>query len=80
METQDHRNCPKPSMYSDLSGAHPMVRSFVFPALLWSLVSTLGHAATIIHAGRMIDGASYELRTEASIVIDDGRFTRIAAG
>jgi imidazolonepropionase-like amidohydrolase len=57
-----------------------MYRLLACSALLWSIVSTLGQAATIIHAGRMIDGHSDGMRTEASIVIDDGRITRIAAG
>jgi imidazolonepropionase-like amidohydrolase len=39
-----------------------------------------GSAGTIIHAGRLIDGRSEEVRTEMSIVIEDGRVTRIADG
>jgi imidazolonepropionase-like amidohydrolase len=57
-----------------------MCRSLVWLTALWSLVSTTGYSATIIHAGRLIDGHSDEMRTEVSIVIDDGRITRIAAG
>jgi imidazolonepropionase-like amidohydrolase len=37
-------------------------------------------AATIIHAGRLIDGRSDTPRTEVSIVIEDGKFTKIVDG
>jgi len=57
-----------------------MIRWLILSAALWSLVSTTGYAATIIHAGRLIDGVGDELRTEVSIVIDDGRITRVADG
>jgi imidazolonepropionase-like amidohydrolase len=57
-----------------------MTRSLILSiALLW-LVSATADAATIIHAGRLIDGTSDEPRTEISVVIDDGRITRISAG
>ena len=38
------------------------------------------HAATIIHAGRLIDGRSDKPRTEATIVIDNGRITKVVDG
>lgn len=44
------------------------------------LLTTDGHAATIIHAGRLIDGRSGKLQTEMSIVIEEGRITKVAAG
>lgn len=37
-------------------------------------------AATIIHAGRLIDGRSDELQTEMSIVVEDGRITKVVPG
>lgn len=37
-------------------------------------------AATIIHAARLIDGRSGELQTEMSLVIEDGRITRVVRG
>ena len=37
-------------------------------------------AATIIHAGRLIDGRSDELQTEMSIVIEDGKITEVVKG
>ena len=37
-------------------------------------------AATIIHAGRLIDGRSEELQTEMSIVVEDGRITKVVPG
>jgi imidazolonepropionase-like amidohydrolase len=39
-----------------------------------------GDAATIIHAGRFIDGRSGKLQAEMSIVIENGRVAKIAAG
>jgi imidazolonepropionase-like amidohydrolase len=57
-----------------------MCRLLISLIVLGSLVSATGYSATIIHADRLIDGASDELRTEVSIVIDDGRITRIADG
>ena len=47
--------------------------------VLTTLSSTAG-AATIIHAGRMIDGRNDQPRKEVSIVIDNGRITRVVAG
>lgn len=43
-------------------------------------LSTATQAATIIHAGRMIDGRNDQSRSEVSIVIDAGRITRVVAG
>ncbi len=57
-----------------------MHRSLIWLTVFWSFISATGYAATIIHAGRMIDGHSDEMRSEVTIVIDDGRITRIAAG
>ena len=39
-----------------------------------------GDCATIIHAGRLIDGVGDEPRSEVSLVIEEGRIARIAAG
>jgi imidazolonepropionase-like amidohydrolase len=38
------------------------------------------HAATIIHAGRLIDGRSGQLQAEMSVVVEDGRITSIVPG
>lgn len=38
------------------------------------------HAATIIHAGRLIDGRSPEPRREVSLTIEEGRITAITPG
>ena len=37
-------------------------------------------AATIIHAGRLIDGRSDELQTEMSIVVENGTITEVVSG
>lgn len=46
---------------------------------LASLAGT-GQAATIIHAGRLIDGRSDEPREQMSIVVEEGRIARVVAG
>ena len=57
------------------------MRCFV---ILLMVVGFLVHetlsAATIIHAGRLIDGRSDELQTEMSIVVEDGRITKVVPG
>jgi imidazolonepropionase-like amidohydrolase len=45
----------------------------------WCLVAG-ANAATIIHAGRLIDGRSDEPRSKISITIEDGRITKISTG
>ena len=45
----------------------------------WTL-ATISQAATIIHAGRLIDGKSDLPRTEMSLVIEEGRIVRVAQG
>jgi len=54
------------------------------PFLSLMLVALFGapaaDAATIIHAGRLIDGRSDEPREKVSIVVADGKITRIAEG
>ena len=45
----------------------------------WVLVVPC-YAATIIHAGVLIDGRHDEPRSEMSIVIDEGRIASIAPG
>ena len=45
----------------------------------WSL-ATVSQAATIIHAGRLIDGKSDAPHTEMSLVIEEGRIVRVAQG
>ena len=53
----------------------------------WMIVGVCGwylaaaaNAATIIHAGRLIDGRSDKPRSQMSITIEDGRITKISAG
>lgn len=45
-----------------------------------AVLSSVTEAATIIHAGRMIDGRNDQPRKEVSIVIENGRISRVAAG
>jgi tetratricopeptide (TPR) repeat protein len=46
----------------------------------WLCLAATANAATVIHAGRLIDGRGGAPQSEVSIVIDDGRITKIAAG
>lgn len=54
----------------------PVVHTFAILCL------NAGHvqADTIVHAGRLIDGISDEARTNVSIVIADGKITKVVAG
>src|SRR5262245_45900205 len=58
---------------------HTMLRYASLVGLGWLLAGSCP-AATIIHAGRLIDGRSDQPRMEVSIVIDGGRIVRVAAG
>ena len=49
-------------------------------ALVPLLVATHAGAATIIHAGRLIDGGSGGPRSEVSIVVEKDRITKLAPG
>ena len=46
----------------------------------WLWLAITANASTIIHAGRLIDGRNDAPQSEMSIVIDDGRITKIVAG
>jgi imidazolonepropionase-like amidohydrolase len=57
------------------------MRLFLAGILASSLcLAATGSASTIIHAGRLIDGQNAAPRSEMSLVIDEGRITKIAAG
>jgi imidazolonepropionase-like amidohydrolase len=53
---------------------------FVVSLVLLHLSASYAASATIIHAGRLIDGRNDKPRTEVSIVISEGQITRIADG
>src|SRR5262245_27978253 len=46
----------------------------------FSLATAPTSAATVIHAGRLIDGQSDTPRSEVTIVVKEGRITNISAG
>ena len=48
--------------------------------VLACLIPNLSQAATIIHAGRLIDGRGGAVQTEMTLVINEGRITKIAKG
>ena len=48
-------------------------------AVCWSCPA-ISRAATIIHAGRLIDGRSNEAAAQMSIVIDEGKITSVVRG
>lgn len=54
-----------------------MARAAVALALL---CTSAAQAATLVHAGRVIDGLSQTARTNQTVVIDDGRITAIESG
>jgi len=57
-----------------------MIRTLATTLLALALSTSTAHAATIIHAGTMIDGRSDLPRAKVSIVVEDGRISRIEAG
>ena len=54
--------------------------SVIVTAVLCGFFAANIPAATIIHAGRLIDGRNDEPQAEMSIVIEDGKITNIARG
>lgn len=52
---------------------------FVTAAVTWWFGSSL-HAATLIHAGRLIDGQRDEPQSQMTLVIENGRITKIVRG
>ena len=52
----------------------------VFVSLCFLLPADSAGAATIIHAGRLIDVRSGKMLSKMSIVIDEGRITEVASG
>ena len=54
--------------------------SLIAAAICCVLASDQSIAATIIQAGRLIDGRSAEARSQVSIVIDEGKIKQIEAG
>lgn len=54
--------------------------SLLAAVLLWCACSTSTEAATIIHAGRLIDGRSDEARGESTIIIEAGKIAKVVDG
>jgi imidazolonepropionase-like amidohydrolase len=54
--------------------------SVVIASLLFLNLFATAHAATILHAGRLIDVKSGTLQTQMSIVIDEGRVSSLSRG
>lgn len=57
-----------------------MLRRWFYSLSVFSLLTVTTQAATIIHAGRLIDGRNDEPRGKTSIVIDEGRITKLVDG
>src|SRR5262245_13711049 len=57
-----------------------MRKFMVLAAACCWLLATAGHAATLIHAGRLIDGRSNQPQAEMTIVVDEGRITSVTSG
>jgi imidazolonepropionase-like amidohydrolase len=55
------------------------MRLIVFAVFLL-LAASLANARTIVHAGRLIDGRSAAVRTQVSIIVDDGKIVDVVAG
>ena len=57
-----------------------MQRGAVAALTLSSLIAGAAQAATLVHAGRVIDGVSDTVRTNQTVVIADGKITAIEPG
>jgi imidazolonepropionase-like amidohydrolase len=58
-----------------------MTRSVFLAALLSCLAATTSlPAATLIHAGRLIDGKSASAQSKMTIIVEDGRISSVVAG
>ena len=57
-----------------------MLRCWIGSVFAGLLMSWNAQAATIIHAGRLIDGRTDAPRSQVSIVVEQGRITRVEAG
>ncbi len=57
-----------------------MLRRCLCVWVAFSVLSVAAQAATIIHAGRVIDGRNDEPRGKTSIVVEDGRITKLVDG
>ena len=55
------------------------MRLIVFAVFLL-LAASLAHARTIAHAGRLIDGRSSAVRTQVSIIVDEGKIVDVVDG
>ena len=57
------------------------MRRLVLPvAIVCCLLATAARAATLIHAGRLIDGRNREPQSEMTIVVEDGRIASVVPG
>jgi imidazolonepropionase-like amidohydrolase len=66
--------------FDTIGGENSMSRNLLGTAIAFLYLTPLADAATIIHAGRLIDGVSDQPRTEMSIVVEGGRITRVVSG
>ena len=57
-----------------------LVRKGAVVALAAILCASAAQAATLVHAGRVIDGVSDSVRTNQTVVVENGRITAIEAG
>ncbi len=60
-----------------ISGRMPRAASLAFTLFF---VSGVSQAATLIHAGRVIDGVSSTVATNQTVVVDEGKITAIEPG
>lgn len=58
-----------------------MIQRFAFPvSLIATLTFSTAHAATLIHAGTLIDGTDSQPRNEVTITIDNDRIVSVESG
>ncbi len=57
-----------------------MRRFVLFLLTTWLGQALSGYSATVIHAGRLIDGKSDQIQKEMSIIVSDGKVTKVVQG
>jgi imidazolonepropionase-like amidohydrolase len=57
-----------------------MRRLLFLSPICFLILAATASAATIIHAGRLIDGKSDQPRQQVTVVVEDGRITQVAEG
>ena len=68
------------AVHTTVRGRRTAVPAMLLSALLLAVAGRTADAATLIHAGRVIDGVTDKVQRERTVVVDEGRIVAIEAG